>query len=157
MSSAGGVSDSFRQANGRKVVSRASAGDLGSVSHLVVDAAQRRIAAVVVGRGKRARLVEWEQVSGFGPDAVMVADEVSLRTPGDDRERAGADGKLEMVGKRVLTERGLELGTMDDVRFDPGTGVLEMLKIGDREVPAGALLGSGPYAVVLSSVPETDG
>ena len=151
------MSDSFRQANERKVVSRASARDLGAVSHLLVDARRRRIAAVVVGRGRRARLVEWEQLSSFGPDAVMVADEASLRSPGDDRERAGVDGKLELVGKRALTERGNDLGTIDDVTFDAGTGVLEMLQIGDREIPSGALLGSGSYAVVLDVSTEPDG
>ena len=151
------MSDSFRQANGRKVVSRASALDLGAVSHLLVDAGRRRIGAIVVGRGKHARLVEWGQLSSFGPDAVMVADEASLRPPGDDRERAGADGKLEMVGKRALTERGNDLGTIDDVTFDAGSGVLEMLRIGEREIPSGSLLGSGSYAVVLDSVPETEG
>lgn len=150
------MSESFREANGRKVVSRASAGDLGAVSHLLVDVAQRRIAAVVVGRGKHARLVEWGQLSGFGPDAVMVADESALRPPGDDRERAGADGKLEMVGKRALTERGNELGEIDDVTFDAGTGVLEMLRIGECDVPSGALLGSGPYAVVLDRSAEPE-
>ena len=151
------MSDSFRAAHGRKVVSRASARDLGAVSHLLVDAGHRRIAAVVVGRGKHARLVEWAQLSSFGPDAVMVADEASLRPPADDRERAGTDGKLEMVGKRALTERGNALGTIHDVTFDVRTGDLEMLQIGDREFPSGSLLGSGSYAVVLDSVPEADG
>ena len=151
------MSDSFRQANGRKAVSRASARDLGAVSHLLVDTGRRRISAIVVGRGKHARLVEWGQLSSFGPDAVMVADEASLRPPGDDRERAGADGKLEMVGKRALTERGNNLGTIDDVTFDAATGALEMLLIAGRQIPSGSLLGSGSYAVVLDSVPETGG
>ena len=148
------MSDSFRQANGRKVVGRTSARELGAVSHLLVDAGHRRIATVVVGRGRKARLVDWAQVSGFGPDAVMVGDEGALRPASDDRERAGVDGKLEMVGKRVLTERGNELGTLDDVTFDPATGGVEMLRIGDREIPAESLLGSGPYAVVLDAGQE---
>jgi uncharacterized protein YrrD len=151
------MSDSFRQANGRKAVSRASARDLGAVSYLLVDAGRHRISAIVVGRGKHARLVEWAQLSSFGPDAVMVADEASLRPPGDDRERAGVEGKLEIVGKRALTRRGNDLGTVDDVTFDAVTGALEMLEIADRQIPAGSLLGSGSYAVVLDSVPETGG
>jgi uncharacterized protein YrrD len=148
------MSDSFRQAAGRKVISRASARDLGAVNHLLVDAAQRRIAAVVVGRGRNAQLVDWAHMSGFGPDAVMVSDEGALRSPLDDRERAAADGKLELVGRRALTERGNELGMLDDVTFDPGTGALEMLRIGDREIPARSLLGSGPYAVILDANQE---
>lgn len=150
------MSESFRQAHGRKVISRGSARDLGAVSYLLVDAGRRRIAAVVVGRGKHARLVEWVHLS-FGPDAVMVADEASLRPPSDDRERAGADGKLELVGKRALTDHGNDLGTVDDVTFDAGTGALETLQVGDRDIPSESLIGSGSYAVVLDSVSETDG
>ena len=148
------MSDSFRQAKGRKVISRTSAGDLGTISHLLVDADQRRITAMVVGRGRNAQLVDWAQVSAFGPDAVMVNDDESVRPPADDRERAATDGRLELVAKRVLTEKGNELGVLDDVTFDPGTGAMETLLIGEREVPAASLLGSGPYAVVLDASQE---
>jgi sporulation protein YlmC with PRC-barrel domain len=148
------MSDSFSRARGRKVVSRASARDLGTVDHLLVDAEQRRVASIVVGRGRKAQLIDWDQLSGFGPDAVMVGDEGALRAPHDDRERAAADGKLELLGKRALTEHGNELGTVDDVTFDPGTGAVEMLRIGDREIPVGSLLGSGPYAAVLDAREE---
>jgi sporulation protein YlmC with PRC-barrel domain len=148
------VSESFLGSVGRKVVSRSSAKELGSVSHLLVDARQRRIGAVVIGRGKKAQLVEWAQLSGFGPDAVMVVDEGALRPPSDDRERAAAEGKLELVGKRALSERGNELGELDDVTFDADTGVLEDLLIGARRVHAGSLLGSGSYAAVLEESQE---
>lgn len=148
------MSDSFRRAAGRKVVSRASAQEIGSVDHVLIDAARPRIAAVIVGKGKKAQLIDWEHVSGCGPDAVMVSDEGALRPPEGDREQAAADGKHAMVGKRVLTERGNDLGTIDDVTFDPETGFVLMLLIGDREVPAGSLLGSGPYAVVLDATQE---
>lgn len=148
------MSESFRVSMGRKVVSRASAKELGAVGRLLVDAEQRQISAVVIGRGKRARLVEWSQLSGFGPDAVMVVDEGALRSPTDDRERDGIDGKLDLLGKRTLSERGNELGKIDDVTFDTGTGRLEDLVIGDRRIPAGALLGSGSYAVVLDRSQE---
>ncbi len=84
----------------------------------------------------------------------MVRDEGALRSPLDDRERAATDGKLELVGTRALTERGNQLGVVDDVTFDPGSGAMETVWIGDREVPAGSLLGSGPYAVVLDAGQE---
>ncbi|HTJ75920.1 MAG TPA: PRC-barrel domain-containing protein [Acidimicrobiales bacterium] len=148
------MSDSFRSATGRKVVSRASAADLGMVSYFLVDVGQRRIASVVVGRGKKARLVDWAQVSGFGPDAVMVSDEGALRPAAGDREQAAADGKLDMLGKRTLTERGNKVGTIGDVTFDPATGVVEMLQISDRTIPADTMLGSGTYAVVVDASQE---
>jgi sporulation protein YlmC with PRC-barrel domain len=148
------VSDSFQSSAGRKVVSRSSAKELGSVSHLLVDAGQRRVAAVIIGRGKKAQLVDWAQLSGFGPDAVMVTDEGALRSPSDDREQAAAAGKLELLGKRTLSERGNELGELGDVTFDADTGVLEELLIGTRRVPARSMLGSGSYAVVLDESQE---
>ncbi len=84
------MSESFRRSTGRMVVSRASAKRLGVVKHLLIDAEQRQIAAVVMGRGKKAQLVDWDQLSGFGPDAVMIVSEDVLRPPGSDRERAAA-------------------------------------------------------------------
>ncbi len=143
------MTESFKRSAGRKVLSRSSAKELGSVNHLLVDAQQRRVTAIVIGRGKKAQLVDWDQLSGFGPDAIMVVDEGALRPPTDDRERAAAEGKLELVGKRALSEGGTELGKLDDVTFDAGTGALEELLIGDRRVQAGALMGSGSYAAVL--------
>jgi sporulation protein YlmC with PRC-barrel domain len=148
------MTDSFRQAAGRKVLSRASAQQLGTVDHLLLEPLRPQITAVIIGKGKKAQLVEWAQLSGFGPDAVMVRDEGALRPPADDRERAAADGHLDLVGKRVLTERGNELGTVDDVTFDPETGALATLRIGDREIPAGSWLGSGSYAVVVDASQE---
>jgi len=148
------VSDSFRAASGRKVISRANAQDLGAVGHLLVDAQERQVTAVIIGRGKKARLVDWAALSGFGPDAVMVGDENALRPAAGDREVAAAEGKLEIVGRRALTEHGNDLGIVDDVLFDPQSGALDSLRVGDRDVPASALLGSGSYAAVFDASQE---
>ncbi len=150
------MSDSFLRSAGRKVISRASAQELGVVGHLLVDCDTLTIAALTIGKGKKAQLVDWAQVSGFGPDAVMVIDEGSLRSPATERERNAADGKLELVGKRVLSEIGNELGTLDDVSFEPSTGALEVLRVANRDFEASTLLSSGSYAVVLNADTETD-
>jgi uncharacterized protein YrrD len=143
------MSESFRNSIGRKVVSRTSAQELGTVNHLLVDGRRRQVASIVIGRGKKAQFVDWAQVTGFGPDAVMVTDESSLRSPADDRERSASEGKLDLLDKRTLSELGNELGQIDDVTFDADSGALEDLVIGDRRLPAGSLLGSGSYAAVL--------
>jgi len=148
------MSELFRHSAGRKIISRATAKELGAVSHLLVDAQQQHVSAVIIGRGRNAQLVDWSHVSGFGPDAVMVSDAGCLRPPADDREREAVDGRLELVGKRTLSERGNELGELDDVTFDAGTGALDELLIGGRHLPAGALLGNGSYAAVLDENQE---
>jgi len=90
------VTDSFREAHGRKVVSRATAEALGELSHMVVDSSRRHVSAVVVSKGKKhAFVVDWEHISGFGPDAVMVESEDTLRSPADDHEQEAVDGKLD--------------------------------------------------------------
>lgn len=145
------MTDSFKAAHGRKVVSRATAEALGELSHMVVDPSRRHVSAVVVQAKKHTYLVDWKHLSGFGPDAVMVESEEALRPPADDREQAALDGKLELVGKRALTERGNEKGSIADVEFDPESGELGPVLVGDERMPATDLLGVGSYAAVLAS------
>jgi uncharacterized protein YrrD len=146
------VTESFRRARGRKVVSRATAEALGELSHLVVDPSRCHVVAVVVTTGKkRGHLVDWEHVSGFGPDAVMVESEATLRPPADDGEQAAVDGTLELVGKRALSEHGNEKGPITDVEFDPDSGDIGSILVGEERLPATDLLGVGSYAAVLAS------
>lgn len=145
------MSESFRAAAGRKVVSTSSATVLGAVSHLLVHAGERRVCGLVVGKGRKARIVDWAHLTGFGPDAVMVADEAALREPANDDEHAAADGKLDLVGRRALSELGTELGTVDDVVFDSANGALDHLVVAGQAWAAQALLGSGSYAVVFAA------
>ena len=145
------MTDSFKNAHGRKVVSRATAEALGELSHMVVDTSRRHVAAIVVTKGKKhAFLVDWEHVSGFGPDAVMVESEDVVRSPTGDHEQAAAHGKLELVGKRALSERGNEHGPIADVEFDPDSGNIGFVLIGEERIPATDLLGVGSYAAVLA-------
>ena len=144
------MTDSFRSSAGRKVVSRATAHQLGTVSHLLLSADCRHVAAVILGKGKKASVVDWPQLT-FGADAVMVNDEAALRKPADGREQAAADGKIELLGRRILSETGNELGTVADVIFDPATGAVELVDAGHRNVPAGSILGAGSYAIVVAA------
>jgi uncharacterized protein YrrD len=143
------MSDRFTAARGRKVISRASAEELGSVSRLVLDSGNRRIGLVVIGKRRNTRLVSWEDLSGFGADAVMVNHDEALHEPRDDHEQAAAKGDLELIGKLAISDLGNELGKIEDVVFDPASGVLESLIVGDGEQPGESVLGVGSYAVVV--------
>jgi sporulation protein YlmC with PRC-barrel domain len=145
------MSDSFTAVSGRKVVSQTSAEELGEVAHIVIDVKRHTVASLIVGKGRKALVLDWDQVSGLGPDAVMVADESALHAPRDDHENAAADGKLELIGKRALNDVGNDLGEISDVRFDPETGIIESLVLGEREEAPDSLLGAGSYAAVFGS------
>ena len=148
------MTDSYRRVVGRRVVSRASAQDLGALGHLLFDGELRQITAIVVGSGKKARLIEWDGLSGFGPDAIMVRDEGAMHLPGDEVERDAAGGRFDPLGKRVLTELGTELGHMTDVTFDADTGAVNSLLVGEQELPVGCVLSTGSYASVVDASRE---
>ncbi len=90
-----------------------------------------------------------ERVASFGADAVMVQDAGAVRDTEGPFEQRVADGEGEMVGKRTLTDRGDELGAVDDVEFDPDDGRLESLEVAGQSIAPQRLLGIGAYAVVV--------
>jgi uncharacterized protein YrrD len=146
------MSDRFTAAKGRKVVSRASAEELGNITHLVVDTERRVVSQLIVGKRRDARILDWDGISGFGSDAVMATNDEVLREPADEHERDVAKGKLDPMGRRVLSDLGNELGRVDDIVFDNATGAIDQIIVAGQEYQGDALLGAGSYAVVLRVV-----
>jgi sporulation protein YlmC with PRC-barrel domain len=140
----------FSQARKRKVVSSTTAETVGRVNDFVVDPSTRRVVAVTVKKSDSGDVLRWSDLTAFGVDAVTVtgADKVGA---GDEQVRALAGKDRRLLGKRVLTSGGDELGTLRDVDFDAESGRLAALLVDDGpEVPADRLLGVGSYAVVVT-------
>jgi uncharacterized protein YrrD len=141
----------YLDAIGQKVVSRATAETLGELSGLVMLPAMVRITALQVGRGHRARFVDWASISGLGTAAVIVDDEIHLREPRDEREKAMAKGDLDPIGRLVLSTAGNTAGTVTDLEFDELRGELLVLHTTEGPVDAARLRVIGPYAVVIDA------
>lgn len=138
------------EADGRKVVSRESAEQVGTVRHVVIDAATRRIAALHVhGRKKKALLVDWSAVTGFGPDAVVIDTEDSLRPPAEGDELTVTSGKLSLEGRLVLSDGGDSLGEVADIEFDEESGEVLAIAAGGELLDAARLRAIGPYCLIL--------
>ncbi len=146
----------FSKAKGHKVVGSSTATTLGKVSGFVVDPATRSVLAVRVKKAETGDFLRWSDLSAFGSDAVTVADDTAIGDGGDEVQTL-AHKDRELLGKRVLTDGGDELGKVDDIDFDPETGALTTLLLakGARlpEVAAARLLGVGSYAVVVREAP----
>jgi sporulation protein YlmC with PRC-barrel domain len=72
----------------------------------------------------------------------------------DDIARlSGKDYKI--IGKRVLTVRGAELGHAADVIFDEQTGRVTALALSDGNSASCSIVGIGSYAVVVVE-PESE-
>jgi sporulation protein YlmC with PRC-barrel domain len=141
----------FSQVRKRDVVNTATATRVARVDSLVVLPGPARVALVRLSRVSGAgTLVAWDDLQGFGPDAVTVATDTVIRPARDGLEQRAENNDLEIVGKRVLTEYGMELGTITDVDFDPETGAVTSLITKTETIPGQQLIGLGDYAVVVS-------
>jgi uncharacterized protein YrrD len=138
------------EADGRPVLSRTSAERLGKLEHVVIDVPARAIRALhVSGRRKKARLVDWGEIVGFGPDGIVVAGEASLRPPAGEEEMAVVSGRLDLDGRLVLDDEGNAAGPLTDIVFDEGSGAVATLVSGEREIDAARLRAVGPYCVLV--------
>lgn len=140
---------SLRHTVGKPAINRETAEQLGKVQHFVVDARARRVQALAVSVGRGTQLVDWTQVESIGPDAVIVN---GSHEPNGDDDRA-VSGALHPLQKRVLSDQGNEIGTLDDVEIDDG-GRVRTLIVGDEHVQGGRLEGVGSYAVVITADPS---
>lgn len=140
----------FSESEGHKVVSTSTAETVGKVSGFVVDPATRAVCALEVKKATSGDVLPWAHVIAFGADAVTVTGPESI-SQADEAVAAlrGKDHRL--IGKRVLSTEGDDLGEVTDVAFDGNTGMLIRLEMGTAEVSGVRLRGVGSYAVVVTA------
>lgn len=139
------MTETFRSADGRKVVEVGSAEDVGKVSGFSVDLAATRVESIgLAGRRHHGELVPWTSVESFGPDAVMVMVKGVEQASEDFEPRT-------LRGRRVLSTAGFELGTVDDVMFDAGTGAIVSVSTATETIAADRLQSVGSYALVVKA------
>ena len=140
----------FSDATGRPVVSTSTAETVGKVSGFVVDPGTRSVLAVQVRKSDAGDTLRWPQVVAFGSDAVTVEGPGSITdADADVQALLGRDHRL--VGKRVLSTEGDELGTVTDLEFDGDSGSVTRLLLADHAIAGVRLRGVGSYAVVVTA------
>lgn len=145
----------WKHAMGREVVDTRTAETVGKIGGFVVEPADSKIAAVIVG----SKIVSWSDAGGIGPDALMVNGADVLTDPSSDTEAAAVDGKGDPISKTVFTEDGFDIGTLVDIVFDPESGAIDDLVLADDDIAGARLMGIGSFAVVVASAasPQTEG
>jgi sporulation protein YlmC with PRC-barrel domain len=139
----------FSEAKGRGVMSTDTATRAGTVDGFVVDAPSARVVALRLKKTPGSGdTLHWEDLTSFGTDHVTVrsADVISAA-----RGRAAElDAKsAELVGKRILTDAGDEIGTVTDVDFNPDNGAVVSLITSQDTIYGSRLVGCGSYAVIV--------
>jgi uncharacterized protein YrrD len=142
----------FSHTRGLPVLASSTAERVGAVKHFIVT--DGSITALHVDGGKRHGLVVgWADLK-VGDDAVVVGDRDALRETDDDREARALRGDLDIIGKRVLSDIGDEIGTATDATFNAESGIIESITIGDEVIDGIRLLGVGSYAVMVTAPDE---
>ena len=138
----------FSDATGRKVVSTTSAEQVGKVDDFVIDPTSHAIVALELKKSDGGDFLRWHDLTAFGTDAVTVSGVEKLVSAEPDLEALG--GKAHRVmGKRVLSVSGDELGKVADVEFDPETGTVVAFVLDNQQIDGVCLVGIGSYAVVV--------
>lgn len=138
----------FSEGRNHKVVSTSTADTVGKVHEYVVDPLTHAVLALQLKKTSDGDTLRWSDITAFGTDAVTVSGADTIGAPGADvTALTGKDHVL--IGKRVLSNAGDELGHVKDVEFDAETGVLEELLLADATVAGARLVGVGSYAVVV--------
>ncbi len=138
---------SLSQLIGTEVVARDTAEQVGAIAGVIVDVAVGRILGWQVGRGRRARVVDHQHVTGIG-DAVVIDAEASLREP-TAAEAGVVRGKGALLGSLVLADDGTALGTVDDVEVDTDGGALGVVTTSAGTVAPDRFRSLGTYALVV--------
>lgn len=138
----------FTQVSGRKVVSTSTAETVGQVAALVVDPRSHSVVAVSLTKAAHGDTLLWSDITAFGTDAVTIAG-ADVISEANETVKELSGKAHDLLGKRVLTTFGEDLGTLSDVRFDPSSGAVESLLVPGRDVAGARLIGIGSYAVVV--------
>lgn len=139
----------FSEAKGQKVISTTGATTVGKVHDLVVDPRTAQVVALTLKKTEGdGDTLTWANMKSFGRDAVTV-DSADLITDAEGDIAVLSDKHHRVMGKRVLSENGDELGSVKDIEFDPDTGAVRALVTDHDEVAGERMLGLGSYALVV--------
>jgi sporulation protein YlmC with PRC-barrel domain len=145
----------FSEIQRRDVVDLETAEVIGHVDDAILDANAKLLMGFTLRKtpGKSDWLA-WSSIKAIGADAITVE---SIRTLIEQPEGAG---RLllgdDVIGGRVLSDRGESMSPLDDIEFDTPTGHVSELILSDSiTIPGADLLGAGTYATVVKTSTAT--
>lgn len=142
---------------GRSILDLTTATSVGQVQCATLDPGLGEVAALVLKKTPGAEtLLPWSAIKAIGPDAITIETRDVLVAPEGPKQQRAASGDLDPLGKRTFNDMGEALGHVDDLVVDDDTGRITEVIIDGRSFDGSTLIGSGPYAVILRHVPESD-
>jgi len=101
---------------GRVVLSRATANKLGQTHDILVDPAKGEMAGLSIRMvDESLRLVDYQDISSFGPDAVMIKSDESALPVENSPLKVLPLARNNLIGVKVVTEGGKLVGQIAHV------------------------------------------
>lgn len=118
------------------VISLSDGEELGKVQGVLIDPEAVALAALILdyrkGLFREPRLIPFEHITSFGDYAVTVKDSGACERVNQSPHLAALFRRSpRILGTKVLTEDGNFLGTVEEFYFDPATGKINGLELGN--------------------------
>lgn len=118
---------------GMPIINLSSGETIGRVQDVYFDPDSHQVTGIVMDGGgwlKGPRKICFVDLAGVGNDAITISDEsVILKEPIEEECIIAGDGTV--IGNRVMTRDGNELGTIADVVFDHATGAISHYQLSE--------------------------
>ncbi len=139
----------FSEIQRREVVDLETADVIGHVDDAILDANAGVLMGFTLKKTPgKSDWLPWAKITAIGADAITV-NSVSALT----EQRGGKERLLlgdDVIGGRVLTDKGESMSPLGDVAFDPLTGqVAELILADGTSIVASDLIGAGTFATVV--------
>jgi uncharacterized protein YrrD len=154
----------WKELKDRPVVSVAGAERLGFVDDLFLDSAGRMVLGLGVRRGgllTHREAMMLRDVQAVGGDAVTVLDASKLNKEASFSELESRSQASRIIGSRILTEDGQEIGTVSDLVMDleqsevteyrVGGSLLDRFRGEERFIPITAVKSLGDGLIVVDN------
>lgn len=133
---------------GTPIIDLSTATTAGRVDDVFIDVKSRTVRGLRIGKATDDKnWLAWTDITAVGPDAVTIDTTDRLSDRPDDLGPGCRGGKV--IGGRVLTNEGRELGALRGIDVDAGSGAISSLDVDGGSLAAETLLGIGTYATIV--------
>lgn len=106
--------------------------EIGEVENLIFDPDRKMVVGFVLeeeGLFRSSEVIPFESIESLGPDVIVLKRGASLETSSEiDSKQVKKEG-FNLTGRRVISDRGHEIGAVYDLEIDEPTGAVTGIEI----------------------------
>lgn len=123
---------SGRELIGMPIYSLDRGDQIGEVENILFDPDQRKVVGFVLEEGglfRSPEVIPFESIENIGPDALVLKQGAPLELPDEWADPKQVKAGFNLTGRKVLSERGHEVGTVYDLDVDERSGAVTGIEI----------------------------